>query len=394
MDQDRLSYLFERYQAGQLSEQEQKVWLEVLTDPKHQEAINELAEGIFDRPDLLKYRMEDAKAKEVLDHILLQPQFSSTQTYVLWKRLAGVAAAITFIAFGLYFYKSQDHKQGVETAKHVNDIAPGKMGATLTLASGKKIKLSDAPNGEIAKESGISISKTADGQVIYKVNATPAELNKINTLSTAKSETYSLTLPDQSKVWLNAESSLTYTTNLLENGIRRVKLSGEAYFEIAKDKTHPFIVESDGQEVKVLGTHFNINSYANEPETKTTLLEGSVAVSTSEGTKQTLKPGEQSTLNRSGKISVETVDVDYAVAWKEGYFQFENENLESIMRKISRWYDVEVEYKDNKLKELVFVGTVSKYKNVSQVLKKLELTNALQFKIEQKRIIISFRNKK
>ena len=311
----------------------------------------------------------------------------------LWPRIAAVAAAVAVIVFGLWFF---NYKGQVASIPHdevaVNDIAPGKQGATLTLANGKKIRLSDAANGEIAKEAGITVSKTADGQLIYEIKDQVQDDDRAveitNVLSTAKGETYAIILPDQTKVWLNAASSLTYNANLLEHGLRKVKLAGEAYFQVAKDKAHPFIVSTGQQEVEVLGTHFNINAYEDEPNTKTTLLEGSVKVSSSKGSSQTLQPDQQAILSQSG-IEVIPVVAEAYIDWKEGSINFRREGLQSIMRKVARWYNVEVEYQGVSGEDQTFTGYVTRTENVSIVLDALSKISDLKFKIVGKKIIVS-----
>lgn len=302
------------------------------------------------------------------------------------KYVIAIAAALALIVLGIYFFNYIGHDSRQQNDALVQDVAPGKTGATLTLANGKRIRLTEAANGEIAKEAGISISKTADGQIVYEIKAAGADPGKANTLTTAKGETYILTLPDKSKVWLNAASGLTYSATLIEHGVRRVKLIGEAYFEISKDKAHPFVVQTDKQEVEVLGTHFNVNNYSDELTVKTTLLEGSVRVTgKAEGIEKMLKPNQQAVLD-NGKLTINNVDAEEVVAWKNGLFVFEDEPLESVMRKIARWYNVEIEYQGAD-KTMRIGGGVSRYENVSKVLKQLELTKGVHFKIEGRKII-------
>lgn len=303
----------------------------------------------------------------------------------LWPRIAVAASLLLIVSVGLYFYRYKTATDNQTQIAYQNDVAPGKVGATLTLASGKKIRLTDAANGEIAKEAGISVTKTADGQLIYKIKETTGSSDKINTLSTAQGETYILILPDKSKVWLNAASSLTYSANLIQNGKRRVKLTGEAYFEVAKDKKHPFIVKSRNQSVEVLGTHFNINAYDDETIIKSTLLEGSVSV-VSNGKSALLKPGQQSVL-AGNALTVQKANIADAVAWKNGEFRFSNEHIESIMRKISRWYDVEIDYKGEITNE-GFNGAITRFSNIEDVLKIMERSKAVHFKIQGRRIIV------
>lgn len=329
------------------------------------------------------------KDMEILDQAFpfeRENQRGKTKTNKLWPRL-GIAAAIVLIigslALMLNLFKSPN--LGVSmSSTYENNIAPGREGATLTLANGQKIKLSDALSGELAEEAGVVITKSADGQIVYEMKDKGNNINSTNTLSTSKGETYQVRLPDGSLVSLNAASSLTYATSLNERGERRVRLSGEAFFEISKDKKHPFIVESRGQEVKVLGTQFNINAYDDEVSIKTTLLEGSVMVL---GEKDVmLKPGEQAR-NLGNSIAVSKVDTELATAWKNNQFIFESQDIQAIMRMISRWYNVEVVYQ-GEVPIHKFSGSISRFEYVSEVLQSLESTAEVRFQIEGRRIIV------
>jgi transmembrane sensor len=298
------------------------------------------------------------------------------------------AAAVVLVLCGIYFFNYRNAKHPVNEALAIQDVAPGKVGATLTLANGKKIRLNEAANGELAKEAGVVITKSANGDLIYEIKDKAGESNKVNTLSTAKGEMYNLRLPDGSHIWLNAASSLTYAANLIKNGHRKVKLDGEAYFEVAKDKAHPFIVESKGQDVEVLGTHFNINSYADETSIKTTLLEGSVRVTLPASTGYVvLKPNQQAIL-QDGNIKVRQVIADDAIAWKNGYFNFDSDNLERVMTRIARWYNIEPVYEDESLKQEIFAGTISSNKKISEVLKMLEETGGIAFEVKGNKVFV------
>ena len=306
----------------------------------------------------------------------------------LWPRI-GIAAAVATIVFGLWFFNGEsDLRKRTKGVEVVNDIAPGSQGATLILASGKKIRLKDAANGELAEEAGISVTKTAEGQLIYEIKASSAEM--MNTLSTAKGETYQVRLPDGSKVWLNAASSLKYPAGFPASGIRKVTLSGEGYFEIAKDASRPFIVKTNAQEVEVLGTHFNVNSYADEPAVMTTLLEGSVKVRSS-NLEQTIRPGQQA-VNNGQTLVVKNVNTDNITDWKQGDFNLNRVDFRSAMRKISRWYDVEVIYDRSVPGDFETVGWVSRDKQLSSVLKSIESIGIIRFKIEGRKIYVSKSN--
>ena len=332
----------------------------------------------------------------------IEKENNKTRKLVPQYKWAVAATVFIMLSVGLYYLVNTINAPVQSTADFVhNDIAPGGNKAFLTLADGKRIALDDVQNGKIADQTGVSISKTADGQLIYtaseslKSTVQAVLAANFNTIETPKGGQYQINLPDGTKVWLNAGSSLRYLAQFAV-AKREVELKGEAYFEVAKKtvngKRLPFVVKTSTQEVEVLGTHFNINSYQEEGYTRTTLLEGSVAVhpiSTNGNTLagKTIKPGEQSMLNASG-LQVATVDTEQVLAWKEGFFMFDDENLQSIMNQVARWYDVEVTFKDNSLKTKEFSGTVSRFGNVSQVLKKLELTGSVHFKIEGRRIVV------
>jgi len=333
----------------------------------------------------------DLKAleKSMLDTILSKTY--TVKRVSLWPRIA-VAAAVLIVVFGAGLYLiGKDKKTDGEVTAYTNDIAPGKNGATLTLANGQKILIKDALAGNIATQSGVKISKTADGQIIYEITNDNSGDIAYNTLSTTRGEQTQVRLPDGTLVFLNAESSLRYPTSFAKLDKRQVSLTGEGYFEVAKDKVHPFVVSAKDQQVEVLGTHFNINAYASKSSISTTLLEGSVKVSNLKTmTSGMLKPGQQSRM-KGDQLTVAEVEVDNVTAWKDGFFVFDSENLENILADVSRWYNVEIVYTDESIKKKTFFGSVSKFDNVSKVLKALEGTKAVSFEIKGKQIIVSKR---
>jgi transmembrane sensor len=331
----------------------------------------------------------DKKWAELKQHI--QPEHTDTNSnkkrkpIKLWLRISAAAAAI-FIIVGIGLVLQKEN-QNVKNVFH-NDIPAGINSATLTLDNGKKITLSYASSGQLASEAGILITKSADGEVIYSIkNQTENAANKSHTLSTVNGQTYRLQLPDQSKVWLNAASSIKFPASFAGLKNRKVELTGEAYFEISKDKEHPFIVKTIQQEVQVLGTHFNINSYEDKQNTSTTLLEGSVKITNEHKKEQLLKPGETALVNNNANILVSPADIKSAMAWKNGDFRFNEERIDEIMLKISRWYDIEVTYHGPISKEK-FSGKISRNKNISEVLNMLSYSNAVKFIVEGRRVTV------
>ena len=296
---------------------------------------------------------------------------------------------ILILGSGAYFFSIKDANLPVAQKKEINkelkdDVAPGYQGAILTLSDGRQIILDSAGNGTLAMQGSSNITKQ-HGKIIY--NDTDVAKNKVlyNTMTTPKGRQYSLVLADGTKVWLNAASSLTFPT-AFSGKERKVRLTGEAYFEVAKNGAIPFKVEAANMEVKVLGTHFNIMAYDEESSIKTTLLEGSVRI-TEGNVAAFLKPGQEATLDRKGVLEIEDANIEEAVAWKNGLFQFNNADIRSIMRKLNRWYNIEVVYHGN-IEERSFSGVISQHTNLSQVLKMLQLTKEVNFKMEGARVIV------
>lgn len=275
----------------------------------------------------------------------------------------------------------------------VKDIEAGENKAILTLGDGSQIILDDAKNGILANQGGNSVLKAAEGEVIYSfISEKQDPLSKdeqatpvYNTIETPKGGKFQVKLPDGSKVWLNAASSLRFPT-VFNGSKRQVELTGEAYFEVAPDKNKIFEVNTRNQVVQVLGTHFNINAYHDEPTVNTTLLEGSVRVSDLRtNISQLLKPGEQSQLSEQIDV-INLKDTNEAVAWKAGYFQFDEADIKTVMRQIERWYDVSVVY-EGELPNYRFGGEIERNLSLLQVLKVLQKTK-VHFRLEGREVIV------
>lgn len=322
------------------------------------------------------------------------PQPSHNKTLHQWRRIAAAAIVLLCIGLGLYLYQSKEtsHLTNTATVQPNNDIAPGSNKAVLTLADGSNISLTDAKTGEIAQQTGIKILKAEDGELIYTetTDLGPEATINYNTIATPKGGQYKLTLPDGTKVWLNAASSLKYPVHFINTKERIVELEGEAYFEVFSDSKKPFFVHTKKQTLEVLGTHFNINSYENEGQTKTTLLEGSVRLWNidSPANSTTLKPGEQSTLlPGSSAIRVEATNTASMISWKNGFFQLEDIDIQTFMRQVERWYDVKVTYQ-GALPQGHFNGKIKRSEHLSKVLEMLSFFN-VQFQVNGNRIIVS-----
>jgi transmembrane sensor len=323
------------------------------------------------------------------------PLAQQTKVISLWPRIAAAASIVLLFGAGIFYFTKSEvgvEQENIQVVEKPKEIAPGGNRGILTLSNGKQIVLSDVSSKDIiAKEDQdeVTIKMDANGVITYVINpnadASEEDADSFNTLSTPTGGQYNIVLADGTKVFLNAVSSIKYPTQF--NGDQRiVELEGEAYFEVAKNKSKPFLVKSDNQTIEVLGTHFNVHAYNNESVVKTTLLEGSVAVS-SKNQKAILKPGQQSNISESSsKIAVKEVDTEAAIAWKNGRFKFDNADLKSVMKQLERWYGIKVEYRGD-VSDVRFNGGTFRNKNLSEVLKVLELSN-IKFKVEGKTIIV------
>ncbi|MGX5819255.1 FecR family protein [Chitinophaga lutea] len=305
-----------------------------------------------------------------------------------WYAVAAAASVLLALGLAGYFvYPLLTKPARPAYTATVQDVGPGGNKAILTLDNGEKVVLEDAKDGMISRQGNAAVHKNDSGHVQYNNLAAAGNAVVYNTLSTPFGGQYRVTLQDGTNVWLNAGSSLRFPATFPQDE-RKVTLSGEAYFEVAKDRRRPFLVAVEGgADVRVLGTHFNVSSYADEQQQVITLLEGAVNVHYG-STDATLTPGREAVLHKaSGKLNVTEVDTEAAVAWKNGYFLFDNEKVEDIMRQVSRWYDVEVRYEGDISKKAI-AGSLSRSKNVSEVLNMLELTGAVHFKLEGRRITV------
>jgi len=383
--------------------------LDILRKYKNGKASKEEIEFLYAYYDLFDTQQDvlesltatevDALKQEIragIDEKLQEEPVGIVRTINTRYKWLAAASVLLFISITTFWYINRKRDEAVnlanteqKTTKPV-DIAPGSNQAILTLGDGSSIALDDKANGIITQQEGAFVKKTDDGHVVY--DAGKNAIAAINTITTPNGGQYRLTLADGTNVWLNAASSIKFPTKFTGN-TREVEITGEVYFEVAKDKLRSFNVVSQNQVIEVLGTHFNVNTYKDEPAEKTTLLEGSIKVSRirnllkDESTTRVLKPGQQSVLTNS-KVAfrVQSTDMEEAVAWKNGYFKFDKVDIQTIMRQVARWYNVEVEYRGG-ISEDLFVGKIARSENVSGVLRILELSK-IKTSIEGRKIIV------
>lgn len=312
-----------------------------------------------------------------------------------WKAVAAAAAILLVMASGfLYLNDRLSHRNKPVAAVSGNtgtlqhDIAPGGNKATLILGDGSKVDLNKATEGKIAAQGNATVNKSGNGQLVYQLaDQTPASSTTVfNTLAIPRGGQYNLTLPDGSRIWMNAASRLRFPTQFTGKE-RIVELEGEAYFEVAHNQQQPFIVKVKGMQVEVLGTQFNVMAYADEACITTTLLDGKVKLRSDRTEAVILKPGQEGVFTGNNNFKVNKADIEQAMSWKNGYFVFNDEDLTSIMRKISRWYNVDIAYSSG-TKKLSFMGSISRFKNVTEVLNMLALTGTVQFKVDAEKITV------
>jgi len=317
----------------------------------------------------------------------------------VWLKKWAVAASV-FILFAtagwFILLNTKNHSSGLSKAttkstKAMNNITPGGNKAVLTLADGSVINLDSAKNGTITQQGNIKIIKGGDGQLLYYVDQEGAMVKGYNTISTPRGGKYQIVLSDGSKVWLNAASSLKFPASFTGK-TREVILTGEGYFEIAKNASMPFHVKVNNMTVEVLGTHFNVNAYEDESSVATTLLEGSVKIKKDLSVKSSsqslvLVPGQQAELAKDGILKINhNVNMQEVIAWKNDIFEFNNTPVKNIMRQISRWYDVEVDYRGS-VPTHQLTGKISRNVDLKQLIDMLTYTG-VNMKIENKKIII------
>lgn len=389
---DELQQLLEQYLDGIISEQDFRRLWETLPKEEHNAQWYSAIEGIIAKrshtgstdPCQAHQSLSEIKAR-IAHENLSSADFRHrvSRLYTANIHSFHVAAAILIIACAtalvLSITKTHEIPEVARVEKDMhNDVQPGASIAMLKLSDGTTINLEDIGNGKIAQQGNMEVIKLANGEIQYKSAGNSTDKNIVhgsNTVFTPRGGQYQLLLPDGSKIWLNAESSITYPVVFTGN-TREVKITGEVYFEVAKDKHKPFLVFADDTRIEVLGTHFNVNAYKDAGPVKTSLLEGSVKIN-----KQILIPG-QAYLN--GKII--STDVDQDVAWKNGVFNFNDQNLSQIMLQLARWYDLEIVFAAG-IPNKQYAGEIGRNLNLSQVLKGLE-NSGVHFELQGKRLTV------
>ncbi|MFT3845941.1 MAG: FecR domain-containing protein [Lacibacter sp.] len=389
MTSERLQYLLDLYLSRLASSaEEQELYAVIHTGEYEKEIKNQLGNQWEELSRTA--RLGDEQAERMLQFILQQrPAVPVIPWYrtAMFRRLSAAAAVASLLFLSVfYFFQPKNNTASVAGKGKVKqtDIAPGQNGAILRLADGSSIVLDSAHDG-ILSQQGNAVAMKDGAQLSYVKDGSGKIATGYNTIETPRGRQFQITLEDGTKVWLNASSSIRFP--IVFNGAERpVEITGEVYFEVARNKEKPFVVRSGDMQVQVLGTHFNVNAYKDESTINTTLIEGSVRISKGK-TAGMLKPGQQAQVSGAGSLRIkEHADIEEVLSWKNGRIAFTNADLESIMRQVSKWYDVDVEYA-GPVPNRTFTADISRNTNLSEFLRVLEISN-IHFRIEGRKLIV------
>lgn len=391
MSQQRLQYLLDKLLTSDCTEAEKQELFQLIETVNDEPQLQDVLEGAWMRYNQPSHVVSEDRSATILKNILNENQvLPLRRKRKLWPYMAAAASVVVLIGLAVYrLWLPATKPVEPNMAAITNDVkAPDKSKATLTLAGGQQILLDQVQSGTLATENGSRVVMEKDGQLVYEKTGAANSGTTYNILNNPRgSRVVTLTLPDGTRVWVNAGTSLTYPTAFAANE-RKVVLTGEAYFEVSKNPGKPFRVQfvSAGREgsVEVLGTHFNINTYDDEPAIKTTLLEGSVNVKSAFGN-IVLKPGEQSSISQSSHTS-HPIPVETVVAWKDGLFDYKRSDITEVLRDAARWYDIEIVYEGKKPAD-TFTGGIDRTATLTELLTILQMTG-VHFKLEGRKLIV------
>ncbi|MBO9155191.1 FecR family protein [Chitinophaga sp. GCM10012297] len=387
MDQQRIDHLLKQYAAGELTEEEQQE-LEALLAQPGQKELEERIAAIMGEEGSPSYTVSEERSNATFGRILSADKPLRRKVKPVRRWLAAAAAVLLVVSAGGYFLLNRS-RQPVETAQSQPlkpEKAPGRNTAILYLADSSAVELDSLGNGILAAQGGTRVMM-ANGQLSYlpQPGGSPQK-PAFNRIVTPRGGEFTIVLPDGTRVWLNAASSLIFPT-AFSGAKREVELTGEAYMQVAEDKAHPFEVKIREVNISVLGTQFNIMGYEDESGIVTTLVSGSVRVTAPGNDARLLTPGQHAVVDRSGALRIEKADVAEETAWKNGRIYFERANIRQIMRQVSRWYDIDIEYRGN-VADMDFTCTVSRRDKLSKLLALLEMTGAVHFTMEGNTIVV------
>jgi len=378
LNKERITYLCRRYLDNAASEAELRELETILNDP----SLDELVKAVIDNAyyDLIKSELAgpiNAMAREKsFQAIVAQPQ--NKQKVTLWPRIAAAASIVFILSFGAYRLFHQTAPERLAN----NDVAPFSKQAILKTGHGKTLILNNNLKGTLAQYANIAIQKSKDEQLTYTNSNEKDEKAIFDTLQVpAGGRPYHLKLADGSAIIVNVASVLRFPENFRKTNNNIELIAGEAYFNIIHNAQSPLTIKAAHQTIEDVGTEFNVNTYEDEPDSRTTLVEGAVKVNN-----RTLVPGQQAIIT-AGSFTLATANILQVTAWKDGYFRFSGQHIQAVMRELARWYNIEVVY-EGKPTNVGYFAKIARSKNISEVLKSLERTNSVHFKIEGRRVTV------
>jgi len=396
----RLKYLFQRHRSGEATAAERREFMDIVRAGDHEADLQQLIDeqientGLQEQGDTIP--LPEENADRIFSRIVAAGREQTADTsgapvHRISRRWMGWAAAAVVLAAvaGITLLTSREHPVPVAVSQPEKyDAAPGKKAAVLTLANGQQIALDSAATGTISRQGNMAVINMKGILAYNSTTATTSGITKeitYNTLTTNAGNQYQLVLPDGSRIWLNAASSVKFPVNFSSKE-RSVEIAGEAYFEVASDVRRPFLVHYRDMTIQVLGTHFNVNAYADEQAVATTLLEGSVKVIRGED-HTLITPGQQVQMSGKGMRVVSDVNTEEVVAWKDDQFYFRRTEIRSIMRQLARWYNVTVDYEGRETEER-FYAKIPRSAPLSEVLKALSMTGKVHFRTGQRTVTV------
>ncbi|NML19260.1 DUF4974 domain-containing protein [Pseudoflavitalea sp. G-6-1-2] len=383
MTTTRIEYLVQQALAGKATPEEWEEFQQIVMQQRQTEELEHALEKSWPGFQASE-NIPDQQLNEVFASLMQKREEPPPARVIHWNRWIGAAASVLLIiSVTVYYFKSS--KPATQITHRASDIKPGQDGAILTLGDGSTIVLDSMGNGIVSKQNGTDVV-LQNRELVYQspVSIDPNLPITYNTLTTPRGRQFSVVLPDGTKVWLNAASSLNFPA-AFTGAERLVKITGEAYFEVAKDQRTPFVVKANDVDVRVLGTTFNINAYADETATNTTLLEGRVQV-TRGADSRSMHPGQQMIAGANGLSLNNSVNTDQVIAWKNGLFNFEGVGIQELMRQVARWYNIEVVYPKG-IPSIEFVGKMSRNVSLPDLLEGLKGAG-VNFSIEKDRKLI------
>lgn len=391
MNNQRLQHLLDLYLSRKLSAGEEQELFQLIDKSVYDEEIREYLSGKWNELNT-SASLSNEKSDRILNSILSQHEKKPTPIHsssFILRRLAVAAAVVTLLFLSVFYIgrKTDSSDSALNNKKPVvtqdKDVPPGHNGAILKLADGSALVLDSMQDGVIAANGNTLALKQA-GQLNY-ADGENKRTGELNTVETPRGRQFQLTLEDGTKVWLNASSSIRFPV-VFDGPQRSVEITGEVYFEVAKNKQKPFIVKTGNMSVEVLGTQFNVNAYNDETTMKTTLVEGSVKI-IKDKSSGLLKPGQQAQVSGNGNLQIHSnINIEETLSWKNGRMIFNDAGIEAIMRQVSKWYDVDVVYA-GEVPDRMFTADISRNTNLSELLKVLELSN-VHFKIDGRKLVV------